>query len=143
MHTMDRPDLAPFAERVQGLVPEGAYQMLARSQALEAAGRDIIHLEAGQPDVLAFDNIVQAGIRAIEAGHARYGPPAGLPALRKAIAEDAGPSGGTVTVRTERDSEGEGGVAVTVEDEGVGMDARTLDRAADEFFTTKATGTGL
>jgi len=90
MHTTDKNDLALFAERVQHLVPEGAYQMLARAQALEAAGRQIIHLEAGQPDVLAFDNIVRAGIRAIEAGHTRYGPPAGLPALRRAIAEDAG-----------------------------------------------------
>jgi len=90
MHTTDKNDLALFAERVQHLVPEGAYQMLARAQALEAAGRQIIHLEAGQPDVLASDNVVRAGIRAIEAGHTRYGPPAGLPALRRAIAEDAG-----------------------------------------------------
>src|SRR5574337_936292 len=87
---MDKTDMALFAERVHHLAPEGAYQMLARSQALEAAGQDIIHLEAGQPDVSASDHVVRAGIRAIEVGHTRYGPPAGLPALRKAIAEDAG-----------------------------------------------------
>jgi two-component system, NtrC family, sensor histidine kinase HydH len=58
-------------------------------------------------------------------------------------AYEAMPGGGTVTVRTERVTGGAGGVAVSVEDEGEGMDARVLDRAADEFFTTKATGTGL
>ena len=58
-------------------------------------------------------------------------------------AYEAMPGGGTVTVRTERVAGGAGGVAVSVEDEGEGMDARVLDRAADEFFTTKATGTGL
>ncbi len=58
-------------------------------------------------------------------------------------AYEAMPSGGTVTVRTERVAGGAGGVAVSVEDEGEGMDARVLDRASDEFFTTKATGSGL
>jgi two-component system sensor histidine kinase HydH len=58
-------------------------------------------------------------------------------------AYEAMPEGGTVTVRTERVVGGAGGVAVSVEDEGQGMDARVLDRASDEFFTTKATGSGL
>jgi signal transduction histidine kinase len=58
-------------------------------------------------------------------------------------AYEAMPSGGTVTVRTERVEEGSGGVAVSVEDEGEGMDARLLERATDEFFTTKAAGSGL
>jgi aspartate/methionine/tyrosine aminotransferase len=79
-----------FADRVAHLVAEGAYHMMARAQALEAAGRSIIHLEAGQPDVAAPEHVIRAGIGAIEAGHTRYGPPAGLPALRRAIAEDAG-----------------------------------------------------
>jgi len=78
-----------FAERVTHLVPEGAYQVLARAQALEAAGREIIHLEIGQPDVPTFENVAQAGIRAIQEGHTRYNPPAGIPALREAIAEYA------------------------------------------------------
>ena len=47
----------PFAERVAHLAPEGAYHMLARAQALEAAGRHIVHLEIGQPDVPTFPNI--------------------------------------------------------------------------------------
>ncbi len=79
-----------FAKRVTHLAPEGAYHMLARAQALEAEGRDVIHLEIGQPDVPTFENVAQAGIDAIEAGRTRYNPPAGVPALRAAIAADAG-----------------------------------------------------
>ncbi len=78
-----------FADRVAGLVPEGAYYMLGRAQALEAAGRDIIHLEIGQPDSPTFENIVQAGVRAIQEGYTRYTPSAGIPELRQAIAADA------------------------------------------------------
>jgi len=80
----------PFTERVEHLAAEGAYHMLARAQALEAAGRLIIHLEIGQPDFPTFPNIAQAGMAAIEAGQTRYAPPAGIPALREAIARDAG-----------------------------------------------------
>jgi len=79
-----------FAECVRNLKPEGAYHMLARAQALEAQGRDIIHLEIGQPDVPTFANVAQAGIQAIKDGHTTYNPPAGIPALRQVIAEDAG-----------------------------------------------------
>lgn len=79
-----------FADCVQHLEPEGAYYMLGRAQALEAQGRDIIHLELGQPDFPTFDNITRAGIAAIEAGHTRYTVPAGILPLREAIAEDAG-----------------------------------------------------
>jgi aspartate aminotransferase len=79
-----------FAERVMHLAPEGAYEMLARAQALEAEGREIVHLEIGQPDVPTFENVAQAGTRAIQEGHTRYNPPAGISALRQAIAEDAG-----------------------------------------------------
>jgi aspartate/methionine/tyrosine aminotransferase len=78
-----------FAERVTHLKPEGAYHMLARAQALEAAGRKIIHLEIGQPDVPTFDNISRAGIKAIQDGNTRYTASAGTPALRRAIAEQA------------------------------------------------------
>jgi len=79
-----------FAERVNHLAPEGAYHMLARAQALEAEGREVVHLEIGQPDVPTFGNVAQAGIWAIQGGHTRYNPPAGVVALREAIAEDAG-----------------------------------------------------
>jgi len=79
-----------FAHRVTGLEPEGAYAVLARAQALEAGGSDIIHLEIGQPDFPTFDHIKQAGMDAIAAGQTRYNPPAGLPRLRELIAADAG-----------------------------------------------------
>jgi aspartate/methionine/tyrosine aminotransferase len=78
-----------FADRVARLVPEGAYYMLEKAQALEACGREIIHLEIGQPDVPTFENISQAGVSAIQVGYTRYTPSAGMPALRQAIAEDA------------------------------------------------------
>jgi len=78
-----------FAERVTHLTAEGAYHMLARAQALEAAGRKIIHLEIGQPDVPTFANVSEAGIRAIQQGQTRYAPSAGIGALREAIARDA------------------------------------------------------
>jgi aspartate aminotransferase len=79
-----------FTDRVAKLKPEGAYFMLERAQALEAAGRKIIHLEIGQPDGPTFENVAQAGIRAIQQGYTRYTPPAGMMSLRQAVAEDAG-----------------------------------------------------
>ncbi len=78
-----------FADRVIKLAPEGAYHMLGKAQALEAAGRQIIHLEIGQPDVPTFENISKAGMQAIQQGHTRYTPSAGMMALRQAIADDA------------------------------------------------------
>lgn len=82
--------MSDFSDRVMNLASEGAYQMMARAQALEATGKEIIHLEIGQPDFPTYKNISQAGMDAIEEGYTRYTPSAGIPALRKAIAEDAG-----------------------------------------------------
>jgi aspartate aminotransferase len=64
--------------------------MLARAQELEASGREIIHLEIGQPDFETFDNIRLAGMRAIAEGQTRYTAPIGIQSLRQVIAEDAG-----------------------------------------------------
>ena len=83
-----------FTSRTTALKPEGAYQVLARAQAMEASGREIIHLEIGQPDVDTFANISQAGIQAISEGKTRYNPPAGIMELRQAIAEEAGSTRG-------------------------------------------------
>jgi len=79
-----------FAKRTQTLSSGGPYQVLARAQALEKDGRDIIHLEIGQPDFKTFSNISEVGIQAIQDGFTRYTPPIGMPALREVIAEDAG-----------------------------------------------------
>ncbi len=78
-----------FSERVTRLEPEGAYFMLARAQMLEAQGKQIIHLEIGQPNFDTFENIKAAGIRAIQDGFTRYTPSAGIPKLREIIAEKA------------------------------------------------------
>ena len=79
-----------FSSRVAHLQEEGAYAVLARAQALEAQGRKIIHFEIGQPDFETFPHISLAGMRAIANGQTRYNPPAGLPALRQALAAEAG-----------------------------------------------------
>src|SRR5512143_2345747 len=78
------------SSRTDHLRPEGAYQVLARAQALESQGRKIIHFEIGQPDFDTFENIREAGRRAIAEGKTRYTPPAGMPALRAAVAQAAG-----------------------------------------------------
>jgi aspartate aminotransferase len=80
----------PLASRTLHLQPEGAYQVLARANQLESAGKEIIHFEIGQPDFPTFENISKAGIDAIQAGRTRYTSPAGIPSLRAALAEDAG-----------------------------------------------------
>lgn len=79
-----------FSARTLDLKSEGAYQVLARAQQLEAAGLDIIHLEIGEPDFATPEPIARAGAQAVLEGRTRYNPPAGLPDLRAAIAQDAG-----------------------------------------------------
>lgn len=80
---MTRPHTAA---RVDDIAPFHVMDILARAQALEAAGHDIIHLEIGEPDFPTPDPIVEAGIAALRAGHTRYTGALGLPALREAIA---------------------------------------------------------
>ncbi|MFN2233169.1 MAG: pyridoxal phosphate-dependent aminotransferase, partial [Anaerolineales bacterium] len=77
-----------FSHRVMQLEAEGAYEVLARANDLEAQGRDIIHLEIGQPDFPTFPNINMAGIKAIANGHTRYTAPSGTSGLRDVIASD-------------------------------------------------------
>jgi aspartate/methionine/tyrosine aminotransferase len=79
-----------YTKRISHLEPEGAYQVLARAQALEASGHEVIHLEIGQPDFDTFTNIKMAGIKAINDGLTRYTPPIGIKPLREVIAQDAG-----------------------------------------------------
>jgi len=74
------------AARVAGIAPFHVMDILARAQALEAAGCDIIHLEIGEPDFATPAPIVEAGIAALRAGHTHYTGALGLPALREAIA---------------------------------------------------------
>jgi len=78
--------LRQTAARMDGIAPFHVMDILARAQALEAAGRDIIHLEIGEPDFATPKPIVAAGIAALRAGHTHYTGALGLPALREAIA---------------------------------------------------------
>jgi len=77
-----------FSNRVMQLEAEGAYEVLARANQLESEGRDIIHLEIGQPDFPTYPHVSVAGIGAIANGHTRYTPPPGIPKLREEIAAD-------------------------------------------------------
>jgi aspartate aminotransferase len=79
--------MTSFADRISNISPEGAYQVLARAQELERQGRDIVHLEIGQPDFQTFDAICERGKSAITEGHTRYTPSAGIRELREAIAQ--------------------------------------------------------
>jgi aspartate aminotransferase len=83
-----------LAERMSRLGTETAFEVLNRARALEAQGRDIIHLEIGEPDFDTPTNIVDSGIAALRAGWTHYGPSAGLPELRQAIAEEVSRSRG-------------------------------------------------
>jgi aspartate/methionine/tyrosine aminotransferase len=72
--------------RMSGIAPFHVMDILARAQALQAAGRDIIQLEIGEPDFATPQPIVEAGIAALRAGHTRYTGALGLTKLREAIA---------------------------------------------------------
>jgi aspartate/methionine/tyrosine aminotransferase len=77
-----------LAERMSRLGTETAFEVLNKARALEKLGRDIIHLEIGEPDFDTPRNVVEAGVDALHKGWTHYGPSAGLPELRQAIAEE-------------------------------------------------------
>jgi len=79
-----------FTDRVTHLEAEGAYAVLARALEMEREGREILHLELGQPDFRTPEHVARAGMDAIEEGLTRYTPPAGLMKFRELIAADAG-----------------------------------------------------
>ncbi|WP_434031080.1 pyridoxal phosphate-dependent aminotransferase [[Pseudomonas] boreopolis] len=78
--------LPGYSRRSQEIAPFHVMSLLARAQALEAAGHDVIHLEIGEPDFTTAAPIIAAGQAALAAGHTRYTAARGLPALREAIA---------------------------------------------------------
>ncbi len=69
---------------------ETAFEVLVKARALEAKGRDIVHLEIGEPDFDTPANIISAGADAMHQGFTHYGPAAGLLQLREAIADYIG-----------------------------------------------------
>jgi len=76
-----------LAARMSRLGTESAFEVLARAKALEAQGRNIIHLEIGEPDYDTPAHIREAAKQALDAGATHYGPAAGLPELRSAVAK--------------------------------------------------------
>ena len=86
---------ARLAARMGRLGTETAFEVLVRARALEAQGRDVIHLEIGEPDFDTPGGIVEAGAEALRGGWTHYGPAAGIPELREAIAAYVNRSRGT------------------------------------------------
>jgi len=90
-----------FAERMSLLGTETAFEVLVKARALEAKGRDVVHLEIGEPDFDTPRHIIEAAKVALDQGYTHYGPSAGLPELRAAIAQDVAQRRG-ITARAEQ-----------------------------------------
>ena len=75
------------AKRIQGISPFYVMELLRRAKQLEAQGRDVIHMEIGEPDFATSSAIIEAGISHLKTGEVKYTPAAGLPELRDKIAE--------------------------------------------------------
>src|SRR5882757_9622302 len=76
-----------LAKRMARLGTETAFEVLVKARALEATGRDIVHLEIGEPDFDTPANIIDAAVDALHKGFTHYGPSAGLMELREVIAQ--------------------------------------------------------
>jgi len=77
-----------FAERMKRLGTETAFEVLARARQLEAAGKEVVHLEIGEPDFDTPGYICDAAIQAIRDGYTHYNPSAGYPEVRKIISDE-------------------------------------------------------
>ncbi len=81
---------ARLAARMAQIRPFRVMQLLAKARDLEAQGRDIVHMEVGEPDFATPEPVVTAGRAALAAGLTHYTAAVGLPALREAVAADYG-----------------------------------------------------
>ncbi len=81
-----------LASRMARLGTETAFEVLVKARALEKQGKDIVHLEIGEPDFDTPAHIIEAGSEAMHHGFTHYGPSAGLPELRQAIADEVAAS---------------------------------------------------
>ncbi len=79
-----------FAKRMSRLGTESAFEVLAKAKSLEAQGKDIIHLEIGQPDFTTPMNVCEAAFKAMKDGHTGYCPSAGIPEFREVVAQHIG-----------------------------------------------------
>ncbi len=75
-----------FAERMSRLGTESAFEVLARARQIEATGRDVVHLEIGEPDFATPDNVVEAAVSALHGGATHYTPAGGIPEVRRTLA---------------------------------------------------------
>ena len=76
-----------FASRMKALETETGFEVMAKAKVLEKQGKDIVHLEIGEPDFDTPKNIKEAATRALNAGYTHYTPSSGLPEVKQAIAE--------------------------------------------------------
>ena len=76
----------PIAHRMEQIAPFYVMELLSRARELEAAGRDIIHMEVGEPDFVTPAPIIAAARQSLADGQTHYTPATGIPELRKAIA---------------------------------------------------------
>lgn len=76
-----------LAARMDRILVEGAFEVLQKARALEAKGRNIVHLEIGEPDFPTPPHVVDAGKKALDEGWTHYGPTPGYPDFRQAIAD--------------------------------------------------------
>lgn len=74
-----------FAESISRLGTETAFEVLARARKLEELGKEIVHLEIGEPDFDTPKNIINAGVKALQGGYTHYTPASGLPELKESI----------------------------------------------------------
>ncbi|MBT7434726.1 MAG: pyridoxal phosphate-dependent aminotransferase [Gammaproteobacteria bacterium] len=75
-----------IASRMEAITPFYVMELLARAKQLEAQGKNIVHMEVGEPDFTTPQPIIDAGVDYIKAGHVKYTPAAGLLELRQKIA---------------------------------------------------------
>src|SRR5256885_15335376 len=89
-----------LVEKMSRIGTESAFEVLARARALEKQGRNVIHLEIGEPDFPTPPHVVAAGKQALDEGWTKYGPTPGFPEFREAIAAEVSRTRG-ITVATE------------------------------------------
>jgi aspartate aminotransferase len=76
-----------LAQKMKRLGTETAFEVLARAKELEREGKEVIHLEIGEPDFDTPKNIIEAAIKALKEGYTHYTPSAGLPEVREVVAK--------------------------------------------------------
>jgi aspartate/methionine/tyrosine aminotransferase len=76
-----------YADRLKDIEPFRVVEVLTRAKALEAAGRHIVHMEAGEPDFATAQPIIEAGQASLGRGETYYTQATGIPELRQALSD--------------------------------------------------------